>query len=244
MQSASIIFGSHRVSLDVLTKGVEFCQYVDTATAYGNLSDVGTALSKVNWKTKVIAKFNSDDLVNFDESVNKLINDLGKEPEIVLLHSPVTDNLTALRTFQKKFPQALIGVSNFDIAGLENLIRNGFKPSIISLEFSPYYQPRKLIDYCKSHDILITGYRCLAKGMACKDPVILQLARKYRASVASILLSWSNDMGVVPIYSTNNLDHVEVSQVALNPEDIESINGLDKGSSGATCMLKYCKHNE
>lgn len=246
MQSGSLIFGTHKVSLPALIKGVESCSIIDTATGYGNIVEVGIALSKVTCKPKVIAKFNSQDLINFPDSADKLVKDLGKEPEIVLLHSPLLpplSNSDVLQMFRQRFPQATIGVSNFDIEGVEDLIHGNFKPQIISLEFSPYYQPRALIDFCKRHNIFITGYRCLARGTACKDSLIVHLAEKYNTTPSSILLSWSNIMGVVPIYSSNNSDHIKIFQVKLTSEDVESICKLDKGPSGATCMLKYCQHD-
>ena len=173
--------------------------------------------------------------------------ELGKIPEIVLLHSPMLtdkDNLIALTQLQIKFPESIIGVSNFDIPRLNYLIMNNVKPGIISLEYSPYYQPRALIKFCKDHNIFITGYRCLAKGQVLKDPIIIKLAQKYNTTASSILLSWARLNEVIPIFSTNNPQHIEVKLSVLTQEDMDLIDSLNKGSTGATCMLRYCNHDK
>lgn len=241
MQDIFTIFGTYKISLDSLLSGIDKFTYIDTATGYGNLNDVGFAIKKTKNNPKIIAKLNANDLIDLENKCNKMIEVLGKIPEIVLLHSPVENNGYYLKKIKDIFPHSLIGVSNFDIELLKTL---DFNVDIISLEFSPYYQPKKLIEYCKSMNIIVTGYRCLAKGEACRDPLIIDLAKKYRTSASSILLSWSNYHGVIPIYSTNNPDHLMVEKIKLTDYEIKQIDFLDKGKNGATCMLKYCTHDE
>lgn len=248
LQQCSVIFGTYRVGSEVMKQGFSQFSIIDTATGYGNLSDVGAALASLEAKPMIIAKFNPDDLVDFSQSSNQVVKDIGKDPEIVLLRSPVADNVSTLRLFRERFPRALIGVSNFDIARLQILIDNNCKPDVISLECSPYYQPKKLVQFCCDNDIIVTGYRVLVKGEACKDPVILMLAQKYNTSPVSVLLTWSLRHKVIPIYATNNPDHLNVDIIPnLAFDDIMLIDSLDKGEEGltsvATCMLKHCGHD-
>lgn len=175
---------------------------IDTATGYNNVEDVSSAIAGT--PTIIMAKFNRNDLSTSDsvcaeastrDSVCAYVQKLGKIPEIILLHSSFDtheENLAQLQKLQARFPDSIIGVSNFDIARLTYLIEHGFTPQIISLEYSPFYQPHKLLDFCWRHNIVVTGYRCLAKGQALTCPIILQLAEKYKTNPTSILLSWSN----------------------------------------------------
>lgn len=239
-----IIFGSFKVKSEILNIAAKSFKILDAATGYGNVADIGLSIAHLENKPLILLKFNSGDFKDFNNNVEQTVEQLGKEPEIVLIHSPVDDNVAAFKQLSSRFPNSLRGVSNFDIEKIRNLIDNGCKPDIISLEYSPYYQPHALVKFCHDNNIIVTGYRCLAKGEACKDPLIISLAEKHNASVADILLTWSLSHNVFPIYSTNNPDHVTANIIpSLTSNDIQYIDSLDRGSSAATCMLRYCNHD-
>ena len=241
-----IIFGSFKVNPETLNNAVKLFKVIDAATGYKNLSTIGSSISHLPETERpiILLKFNPDDFINFDKSVEQAVAELGKEPEIVLIHSPLEDNVTGFKQLSERFPNSLKGVSNFNIKGLQDLMDSGCKLDIVSLEYSPYYQPKALIEFCRGHNIIVTGYRCLAKGEACKDPLIISLAEKYKTSTASILLTWSISNGVLPIYTTNNINHMNVSIVHdLSTTDIQNIDALDQGPSAATCMLRYTTHD-
>lgn len=236
-----IIFGSFKVKSEILNVAARTFKTLDIATGYKNIAEIGSSIAYIVDKPLILLKFNSEDFKDFNKSTEETVKQLGKEPEMVLIHSPLEDNVTAFKQLCSRFPNSTKGVSNFDIAKIRNLIDNGCKPDIISLEYSPYYQPHALVKFCNDNNIIVTGYRCLAKGEACKDSLIISLAEKHKASVVDILLIWSLSHNVFPIYSTNNPYHVTANIVStLSLDDILSIDTLDRGSSAATCMLRYC----
>ena len=58
-----------------------------------------------------------------------------------------------------------IGVSNFDIGFLEELMETAtIPPHVNQVEFHPYCQPAGLLDFCRRKNIFIQGYGPLAKG--------------------------------------------------------------------------------
>lgn len=49
-----------------------------------------------------------------------------------------------------------IGVSNFGVGHLEKLAATTeVLPAVNQIELTPFLQRKKLVDYCKSHDILL-----------------------------------------------------------------------------------------
>ena len=52
-----------------------------------------------------------------------------------------------------------IGVCNFNVALMRDLM-NGAKiyPSVLQLEFHPYFSQKKLIQFCRSNRVQLTAY--------------------------------------------------------------------------------------
>jgi alcohol dehydrogenase (NADP+) len=61
-----------------------------------------------------------------------------------------------------------IGVSNFNITQLEDIIKNcHVKPAVNQIEVHPYMQNDKLIEFCQNNGIVVMAYSPLgAKDLA------------------------------------------------------------------------------
>lgn len=59
------------------------------------------------------------------------------------------------------------------------------------VEYHPFQQPNKLIEYCRQEGIAFQGYSPLAKGQALSNPTIIELAQKYGRTPAQICIRWS-----------------------------------------------------
>lgn len=59
------------------------------------------------------------------------------------------------------------------------------------MEYHPFQQPAKLIEYCHQEGIAFQGYCPLAKGQALSNPTIIELAQKYGRTPAQICIRWS-----------------------------------------------------
>lgn len=255
IQLPNLIFGTHKLSEIALTYAIESgLSMLDTATAYNNAELMEKAFKITKKYPTVLTKFNSKDFDNIEEIVKSHVKELGVEPKIILLHSPLTSlekNIIAFKDIRRLFPNAYIGVSNFDIRQIQNLIDNGCQLDLVSIEFHPYYQPNKLLLFCKDKKIKVTGYRTFAKGIALNDPLIIKLADKYQCSTSDILLKWSLVRGVTPTVSSAKFENIKKlvefdnfrHKIVIDEEDIDKINSLNKDSIGSTCMTKYCPHD-
>ncbi|OBS66001.1 hypothetical protein A6R68_05460, partial [Neotoma lepida] len=104
-----------------------------------------------------------------------------------------------------------IGVSNFNRRQLEMILNKPglkHKPVCNQVECHPYLNQRKLLDFCKSKDIVLVAYSALGSHREKKwvdqnspilldDPVLGSMAKKYKRTPALIALRYQLQRGVV-----------------------------------------------
>ena len=126
------------------------------------------------------------------------------------------------------------------------MIEQNCKPNIISLEFSPFYQPNKLVSFCKNNDIIITGYRPTCKGAIFTNESIQNIADQCNTNTTNLILQWITQKCIIPIVSSKNENNMKNNlgfvNVILNKEMVKELDNLNINKS--TCMIKYCSHDE
>ena len=218
-------------------------RHIDTAQAYGNEVGVGKGIKECGLKreelyitTKVMAEFK-----DYKSAYNSVIESLRKLDldylDLILIHSPepwvefrtsgkdyYKENLDvwhALEDLYKEGKVKAIGVSNFHINDLDNLIKNGnIKPMVNQVLAHVGHVPFKLINYCKDNDILVEAYSPIAHGEAKRLDMVNEIGLKYNKSFAQICLKYllQHNMVVLPKASSeahlkNNFDlNFEISK--------------------------------
>lgn len=92
-----------------------------------------------------------------------------------------------------------IGVSNFNSEQIDRLSKNcKIQPVCNQIECSPGFCPRKLIDFCKERNIVVTGYSPLGHYLSSShdrnflnDKRVKEIASKHRKSTAQVALRFS-----------------------------------------------------
>nr|XP_012999942.1 aldo-keto reductase family 1 member C23-like protein [Cavia porcellus] len=106
-----------------------------------------------------------------------------------------------------------IGVSNFNRRQLEMILNKPglkYKPVCNQVECHPYFNQSKLLDFCKSNDIILVAYGALGTQRDKKwvnqsspavldDPVLCAMAKKYKRTPALIALRYQLQRGVVAL---------------------------------------------
>jgi diketogulonate reductase-like aldo/keto reductase len=252
MRSQKIIYGTHKMSTKNMTDAITVGYLVfDTATGYQNANLLKEAINKCDQEVYIITKFNPRDFkTGIEQSVSDHIKDLGQEPNMILLHSPLGTNELNIKAFNDLkaiFKNKPIGVSNFSIKQIQALIDAQCKPDMISVEFHPFYQPMKLVEYCREHEIDVTCYRALSKGSVNRNSVIQKIADTHKCSPAQIVLRWISDKGLIPIISSSNLvnqqQNLQLETIKLTESETFELNNLNRENEGSTCMIKYCDHD-
>ena len=216
---------------------------IDTAKVYNNESGVaqgiresGIAREDLFITTKV---WNSDQgyestLAAFEESMQRLELEY---LDLYLIHWPVKgkykDTWRALEKLYKEGRVRAIGVSNFQIHHLEDLLMDAtVKPAINQVELHPLLTQKELRDYCSKHEIQIEAWSPLAKGNLMEHPLLQNIAAKYGKSPAQIILRWDLQNGIVTIPKSVTPERIrtntELYNFELTTEEIEQIHALNE----------------
>ncbi|XP_003410650.1 prostaglandin-E(2) 9-reductase-like isoform X1 [Loxodonta africana] len=139
-----------------------------------------------------------------------------------------------------------IGVSNFNRRQLEMILNKPglkYKPVCNQVECHPYLNQSKLLDFCKSKDIVLVAYSALGSSRNKKwvdqsspvlldDPVLGALAKKHKRTPALIALRYQLQRGVVALAKSYNekriKENMQVFEFQLTSEDMRLLDGLNR----------------
>lgn len=220
---------------------------IDTAAIYENEEGVGRGIRE-GLKEAGIPRdelfvtskvWNADlgyelTLSAYDTSLRKL----GLEYlDLYLIHWPVEGKFKeawrALETLYKEGRVKAIGVSNFHIHHLQELMKDAeIKPMVNQVEFHPRLTQNELRDYCREQGIQFEAWSPLMQGELLDHPVLKVIAEKYQKSIAQVILRWDLQNGVVTIPKSTNehriVENATIFDFELTKEDMELIDGLNQ----------------
>ena len=184
--------------------------HIDTARIYNNEGDVGKAVRESGLPREEV--FVTTKLWNSDQGYESTLQAceaslrrLGLSYlDLYLIHFPVSlvreDSWRAMTTLLKQGKCRAVGVSNFTVQHLEELLRTTETvPAVNQVEFNPFLYQKELLDYCRRKGIQLEAYSPLTRGEKLADPRIKSLAAKYSKTAAQIMIRWSLQHGLVVI---------------------------------------------
>uniref|UniRef100_A0A8C6DSV2 NADP-dependent oxidoreductase domain-containing protein n=1 Tax=Moschus moschiferus TaxID=68415 RepID=A0A8C6DSV2_MOSMO len=136
-----------------------------------------------------------------------------------------------------------IGVSNFNHKQLEKILNKPglkYKPVCNQVECHPYLNQSKLLDFCKSHEIVlvllsVSEIPCRVNPnhpVLLEDPVLSAIAQKHKKTAGLVALRYQIQRGVVVLAKGNNKkwikENMQVFDFELTPEDMKAIDGLNR----------------
>ena len=235
------------VAADVVVQAVKAgYRHIDTAAGYENEGGVGRAVKDAGVPREEL--FITTKLANgdqgFDSAKQALETSLSKlgtdYVDLYLIHwaSPqrgkYLESWKALIELQKEGKATSIGVSNFPIAQLEEIIaETGVVPVMHQIELHPDFQQRELRDYHADKGILTEAWSPLGQGGdILKNPVITEIAEAHGADAGQVIIAWHLAIGNVVIPKTVTPERIvsnfAAADLRLTDEQIEKINGLDR----------------
>ncbi len=218
---------------------------IDTAAIYHNERGVGKAIleSKVAREDIFLTSkvWNSEQgykstLAAFEESLDKLQTDY---LDLYLIHWPKgeisIDTWKALEELYAKGKIKAIGVSNFLVHHLEDLLQNSkVIPAVNQVEFHPELVQPNLLKYCREKGIQLEAWSPIMKGRVNDVPVLQALAVKYGKTPVQITLRWDIQKDVVTIPKSVTAERIvanaDIFDFELSAEDMAKIDRLDKNS--------------
>ncbi|MFH1174202.1 MAG: aldo/keto reductase [archaeon] len=215
-------------------------RHIDTAAFYANEQAVGKAVrdSKIPREelfitTKIQNDDHADPAAALQTSLQKLDMDY---VDLYLIHWPVPERIAswkALELLHKRGLARAIGVSNFTIAHLQELLPKAtITPQVNQVEFSPYLYQKELLDYCEKHHIVLEAYSPLTRGKKFDDERLLDIAKKHGKTPAQILIRWALQHTIVVLpKSTTEARIKENSSIYdfnLDKQDMQLLDSLNE----------------
>lgn len=204
-------------------------RHIDGAAAYQNEELVGKGLKESGFPREEL--FITSKLRNgahgYDDvyrEVKETLEKLGTDYlDLYLIHWPVVkgheyswqeDNLDTWRAFEELYEEGVlkaIGVSNFSVQHLENLVENArIQPMVNQLLVHPGVTQDEIRDYCEKHDIVVQAYSPLKPLQVLKEEKFVQeMLAKYNKSIAQLLLRFDLQLGVVPLTKSVHRERIE-----------------------------------
>ncbi|MGQ0752349.1 MAG: aldo/keto reductase [Betaproteobacteria bacterium] len=223
-------------------------RHVDTASFYDNEADVGRAVRESGLPREQV--FVTTKLWNSDHGYasaikagEKSLERLGLDRiDLYLIHWPEPgkrmDSWRALIELRKKNVARSIGVSNYTIAHLKELMASsGVVPAVNQVEFNPFLYQRELLDFCTAHGIALVAYCPLARAQKLSDARLKKIAAKHAKTAAQVMIRWILQRGVAAIPKSSRPERItenaNVFDFALSGEEMAQLDALDQ--SYRTC---------
>lgn len=228
-------------------------RHIDTAEAYGNERGVGRALKtcgipreEIFLQTKLIAEAKT--YAEAKKEIELSFEKLGVDYiDLMIIHSPqpwatfrngehhFEGNLEAWKAlieFYKQGKIKSIGVSNFEIVDIENLIKNSdVKPMVNQILTHISNTDFELIKYCQDNDIVIEAYSPIAHGELLDSQEVKLMADKYQVSIAQLCIQYTLQLGLVSLPKASSYNHLKSNidlDFEISREDMMKLCQIDK----------------
>ncbi|WP_102346138.1 aldo/keto reductase [Bacillus sp. Marseille-P3661] len=220
---------------------------IDTAAIYGNEQGVGEGIVAGIRETGITredlfitSKVWNDDL-GYDATIKAFDTSLTKLGlsylDLYLIHWPVEGKFAeawrALETLYAEGKVKAIGVSNFHIHHLEELMKNAsILPMVNQVERHPRLTQKELLQYCQQNGIQLEAWSPLMQGQILDHTVLVSIAQKYKKSTAQIILRWNlqNNVVIIPksIREQRIIENSNLYDFELTIEEMEQIDSLNQ----------------
>ncbi|XP_045770624.1 uncharacterized protein LOC123871092 [Maniola jurtina] len=142
-----------------------------------------------------------------------------------------------------------IGVSNFNASQVDRIITNSrVWPAVNQVEVNPTLTQEALVTHCQELGVAVMAFspfgfvvsrkRPDAPPPRADDPVLVQMANKYKKSVGQIVLRYLIDRGLVPIPKSVNkkrlAENIDLFDFSLTKEEVQLINRFNKNKRSLT----------
>jgi 2,5-diketo-D-gluconate reductase B len=233
-------------------------RHLDTAQNYGSEPEVGEGLQSSGIPRAdvfVTTKINPPNMAP-DDLIRTTKESLARlrlsELDLLLLHwAPpkpfgLAQTLEALSRARREGLTRHIGLSNFNIADMEEAVRLSPEPLVCNqIEIHPYLDQRKVIAAARRLGLAVVAHCPIARGAIFGDPVIERIAGSHRKTAAQIALRWLIQQGIVIIPRSSRLERAaenfDVFDFELSVSDMAEIDGLKRPDSRIITEAKWAK---
>ncbi|WP_262316285.1 aldo/keto reductase [Lacticaseibacillus parakribbianus] len=230
-------------------------RHIDTAYVYGNERSVGQAIkdsgiprSELFVTSKLPAEVKDPTAVRdyFDQTLANLGLDY---LDLYLIHAPWpwreagtrydkanTAVWQQLEELYEGGAARAIGVSNFDVHDLQNLLdTTTVVPAVDQIQYYIGFTEPKITAFAKAHGILIEAYSPLATGGLLQNPAVAGIAAHYGVTTSQLALRYVLQTGALPLPKATSKAHIEANtQLAftISAKDMAALDAMPDAAAG------------
>lgn len=229
--------------------------HIDTARTYGNEEGVGRGIKNsgvaredffLTTKVSGFSKTYEEAKQDIEDSLAALDTDY---IDLVIIHAPrpwdemfpdgpieklyFDENLAVWRAMGEAYEAGkikAIGVSNFEIDDLVNLLENvKIKPMLNQIKYHIGHRDEQLIQFCQENDIVVEAYSPIGTGKLLNNPDIKMIADKYGKSVAQITIRYCYQKGLVVLPKSVHEEYIDNNadiDFEISASDMDYLNRL------------------
>jgi 2,5-diketo-D-gluconate reductase A len=216
-------------------------RHIDTATMYGNESEVGHALADSGLDRGAVfltTKLPSSRVERERATIAASLRALGTDHvDLWLVHWPPAGRklCQVWREFLAVRDEGrvrAIGVSNYSLAQIDRLTEaTGVTPAVNQIPWSPARHDPALLAGHRERGVAVEGYSPL-KGANLKDPVLTSIATAHDVTPAQVVLRWHLEHGITVIPKSSHPDriaaNIDLLRFTLTTGEVATIDGLSR----------------
>ncbi|XP_044133968.1 estradiol 17 beta-dehydrogenase 5-like [Bufo gargarizans] len=166
--------------------------------------------------------------------------------QLIFYNTDIRDTWEAMERCKDAGLVKSIGVSNFNRRQIELILNKPglkYKPVCNQVECHIYLNQRKLMDFCRSQDIVLVGYSVLGSSrdenwidqnspVVLEDPVLVNIAKQLNKTPAQVAIRYFLQLGVVVLAKSFHpkriKENIQVFDFHLSPEDMKQLESLNR----------------
>lgn len=230
-------------------------RHIDTAIVYENETGIGEGLRSCGAAREelfITSKVPAE-IKTFEGAANAIddsLRTLGVTYlDMMLIHAPRpwsemfvpehpdyhAENLEVWRALEKAYDEKkvrAIGVSNFEISDLQNLLGHArVMPQVNQIRLHIGHDVFQLMDFCAQNGILVEGYSPNATGKLFDHPVVRSMAEKYGVSVSQLCIKYGLQLGTVVLAKTTHREYMIANgnlDFLISDSDMEVLKNVEE----------------
>jgi diketogulonate reductase-like aldo/keto reductase len=214
-------------------------RHIDTATMYGNESEVGRALADSGLDRDAVfltTKLPSGRADRERATLAASLRALGTgHIDLWLVHWPPPGRKLChvwqeFLTLRDEGRARAVGVSNYSLAQIDRLTEVcGEAPAVNQIPWSPARHDPALLAAHTERGVAIEGYSPL-KGTNLNDPVLADIAKVHGVTPAQVVLRWHIEHGITVIPKSVHPERIaanfDLMRFSLEPDQVARIDTL------------------
>jgi diketogulonate reductase-like aldo/keto reductase len=231
-----------RACLDAFAAGYRL---IDTASMYGNETDVGAAVAESGLSREDV--FITTKVWNNDHGYERTLKAFERSQralgldyvDLYLVHWPGgglrKETWKAMEALLKEGRCRAVGVSNYMIPHLkETLGYAEVVPAVNQVEFHPWLYQMDLLEFCQREKIQLEAYSPLSRARKLDSPILARIGSHYDKTPAQVMIRWGLQHGLVEIPKSTHKERIfenaNVFDFQLADSDMKEIDSIDRES--------------